>query len=288
MDLTLVIVVQVLYGVASLALAGLGLAIIFGMMRVINFAHGELMMIGGYSVVVATRSGVNVWVAMLIVAPIVSGIVGLVFERILIRFLYGRMIDTLIATWGLSLFLIGICTTIFGNVTTGVKAPLGNFSVGPYNISDYTVVIVLITIVLYLLVFATFRGTRLGLVARATLSNPGQASALGISPPKVYMLTFSIGAALTGLAGGLLAPMNIVMPTIGIAYIGKAFITVISGGTAAIVGTATASSIFGTLSQLVTFKTTPVLGQVALLIAAIILLRILPRGITDRFFRRTI
>ena len=111
---------------------------------------------------------------------------------------------------------------------------------------------------------------------------------LGISPPKVYMVTFSIGAALTGLAGALLAPMNIVMPTIGVAYIGKAFITVISGGTAAVVGTATASTIFGSISQLVTFQTTPILGQVALLVVAIILLRILPGGITGRFFRRAI
>ena len=286
MDLALVVVIQILYGIASLALTGLGLAIIFGMMRVINFAHGEFMMIGGYAVVLATRSGINIWLAILVVAPIVTGLLGLLFERILIRFLYGRMIDTLIATWGLSLFLVGVATIIFGNVTTGVKAPLGFFTIGSYNISDYTIVIIIITIVIYLSAFAVFRRTKFGLIARATLSNAEQASALGISTPKVYMMTFGIGTALTGLAGALLAPMNIILPTIGVAYIGKAFITVISGGSAAIVGTATASTLFGTLAQLVTFQTTPVLGQVAMLVAAIILLRVLPQGITGRFFRR--
>jgi branched-subunit amino acid ABC-type transport system permease component len=286
MDLSFVIVIQVLYGVTSLALMGLGLAVIFGMMRVINFAHGEFMMIGGYVILVATRNGINIWFAMLVLAPIVTGLIGLIFERILIRFLYGPMIHTLIATWGLSLFLIGVATIIFGNVTAGVKAPLGFFSVGPYNIADYTLVIIVITLVVYVLAFVLFRYTKFGLIARATLSNPEQAAALGVSTPKVYMATFGIGSALTGMAGALLAPMNIISPTIGAAYIGKVFITVISGGTAAIVGTATASSIFGTLAQLVTFETTPVLGQVALLVAAIILLRVLPQGITGRFFRR--
>jgi branched-subunit amino acid ABC-type transport system permease component len=286
MDLGLVVVIQILYGIASLALIGIGLAVIFGMMRVINFAHGEFMMIGGYAVLLATRSGLNIWLAMFVVAPVVTGLLGLVSERLLIRFLYGRMIDTLIATWGLSLFLIGVATIIFGNVTTGVKAPLGFFAIGSYNVSDYTVVIIVITIALYFLAFALFRGTRFGLIARATLSNPEQAAALGIKTPKVYMMTFAIGTALTGLAGGLLAPMNIILPTIGVAYIGKAFITVISGGTAAIVGTATASIIFGALAQLVTFQSTPVLGQVAMLMAAIVLLRVLPQGITGRFFQR--
>ena len=120
MDLIGIQIVQVLSGIATLALMGAGLAVIFGMMRVINFAHGEFMMLGGYVVIVCTEQfGINLWVAMLIIAPIFVGLVGLVFERILIRFLYGRMIDTLIATWGLSLFLIGVITWIFGNVTKG-------------------------------------------------------------------------------------------------------------------------------------------------------------------------
>ena len=288
MDLIGIQIVQVLSGIATLALMGAGLAVIFGMMRVINFAHGEFMMLGGYVVIVCTEQfGINLWVAMLIIAPIFVGLVGLVFERILIRFLYGRMIDTLIATWGLSLFLIGVITWIFGNVTKGVQTPLGSYSFGDYSEKTYTLVMIAFTIIIYLAIFIVLRRTKLGLIARGTMQNPNQASCLGISPPRVYMITFAIGAALTGLAGAILAPLNTVIPTIGVSYVAQAFITVITGGAAAFTGTALASGVFGTVRQIISFEWTPILGQVFLLITAVILLRIFPTGITGRFFRRS-
>jgi urea transport system permease protein len=101
----------------------------------------------------------------------------------------------------------------------------------------------------------------------------------------VYATTFGVGAALTGLAGGLLAPISGVLPTVGAAYVAKAFITVISGGTAILAGTATASSLFGSVNQLLTYFTTPVIGEAGLLAAAILLLRVLPHGITGKLFR---
>jgi urea transport system permease protein len=104
LDFFIAVLLQVIYGIANLALIGLGLAIIFGMMRVINLAHGEFLMLGGYTVVVATNWGVDIWVAMLVLAPLVVGIIGIIIERVLIRFLYGRTVDTLLATWGLSLW----------------------------------------------------------------------------------------------------------------------------------------------------------------------------------------
>src|SRR5512139_363323 len=108
------------------------------MMRVINLAHGEFLMLGGYTVVVATNNGVNIWIAMLILAPLVVGIIGVVVERLLIRWLYGRMIDTLLATWGLSLLLIGIVTWIFGASTeTTISPPLGAVQIGAYSVSGY-------------------------------------------------------------------------------------------------------------------------------------------------------
>ncbi len=100
MDLVIALALQIVYGIASLVLISLGLAIIFGMMRVINLAHGEFLMLGGYTVVISTNPGVNIWFAMLVLAPLVVGIIGVLVERLLIQFLYGRMVDTLLATWG--------------------------------------------------------------------------------------------------------------------------------------------------------------------------------------------
>jgi len=117
MDLYAALALEIIYGITNLVLISLGLAIIFGMMRVINLAHGEFLMLGGYTVVIATNHGVNIWLAMFILAPLVVGLIGLIVERLLMRFLYGRVIDTLLATWGLSLLAIGLVTTIFGAQT---------------------------------------------------------------------------------------------------------------------------------------------------------------------------
>jgi branched-chain amino acid transport system permease protein len=288
MDLAAVLTIEILNGVASLALISVGLAIIFGMMRVINLAHGEFLMLGGYAAIVATNNGVNIWVSMLIVAPIVVGIIGVIAERTIIRFLYGRMIDTLLATWGLSLFFIGLVTTVFGNTVAGIRAPLGSVAIGRYSISVYRLVLVAIAAALVGVIFVVLRRTRLGLIARGTMENPDMAAALGVSPPRVYATTFGIGAALTGLAGGLLAPISGILPTVGVAYVAKAFITVISGGTAILAGTVSAAAAFGTINQLLTYFTTPVIGEAGLLAAAILLLRLLPQGITGKFFRRSL
>ena len=274
MDTAALLIIEVLNGIASLALACAGLAIIFGMMRVINFAHGEFMMLGAYTTVVCTKTlGINIWLSMLIVSPIVVGIIGIIVERTFIRFFYGRMIDTLIATWGLSLLLIGIVTAIFGNIIEGVSAPMGSFEVGIYSVAQYRMVLIGIVFLLFVLIFLVLTRTRLGLIARGTMQNPAQASVLGISPQRVYMVTFAVGAGLTGLAGGLLAPISQVIPTAGAAYVAQTFITVITGGTGAVTGTLVASGVFGTVRQLLSYEFTPVLGGVGLLIVAVVLLR---------------
>jgi branched-chain amino acid transport system permease protein len=285
MDLVAVLTLEILNGIATLVLISVGLAIIFGMMRVINLAHGEFLMLGGYAAIVATNHGVNIWVAMLVVAPIVVGIIGVIAERLIIRVLYGRMIDTLLATWGLSLFFIGIVTTIFGNTVAGIGAPLGSLGIGRYSMSVYRLVLVGIAAVMLVAIFVVLRRTTLGLIARATMEKADMAAALGVSPPRVYAMTFGIGAAVTGLAGGLLAPISGVLPTVGAAYVAKAFITVISGGTAIVAGTAAASGLFGSVNQALTYFTTPVIGEAGLLVAAILLLRVLPHGITGKLFR---
>jgi branched-chain amino acid transport system permease protein len=289
LDQVIAIGLQLIYGIANLALISLGLAIIFGMMRVINLAHGEFLMLGGYTVVVATNNGVNIWIAMLILAPLVVGIIGVIVERLLIRWLYGRMVDTLLATWGLSLLLVGIVTSVFGaQTTTTISPPIGAIPIGGYTISGYDLFLIFVTAVLLLAVYATLKLTKLGLLARGKMQNSQMASSLGVSTSRIYMITFGLGAAVSGLAGGLLAPVTGVLPTMGATYIAKAFITVISGGASILAGTAAGSILLGGINGIVTFLTGPTIGEVALLVAAIILLRLMPTGITGRYFRKSL
>ncbi len=288
MDLVGLLGFNVLESIASLILLALGLGVIFGLMRIINLAHGEFLMLGAYATVLSTNAGLNIWVAILVVSPLFVGLVGLIVERCFIRFLYGRMIDTMLATWGLSLFLIGLTTTIFGNTVKGVSAPLGGFQIGRYQTSVYGLLVIGIAILALAVMWLGLRLTKFGLIVRATMQNPQMASALGVAPNRIYMTTFGIGAALTGLAGGVLAPISGVSPVMGAAYVAKAFITVIGGGVAIVTGTAIASALFGFINQIAAFATTPVFGEVALLFSAIVMIRVLPQGITGRFFRRSI
>ena len=285
MDFFAIVVIQVLYGIASLVIISAGLAVIFGMMKVINLAHGEFMMLGAYATLGALKLGINLWVAIFVAAPLAVGLIGVVLERLVIRRLYGRLVDTMLATWGLSLLLVGIVTSLIGNTTAGISTPLGNLRIGAYSISVYTLLIISVAIVLGIVIRTVRLKTQLGLIARGTMQNPAMADALGISPSRVYMITFGVGAALSGLAGGVLAPLTGVVPTMGGAFIAKAFITVIGGGPAILAGLVGASTFFGAINQIAAFLSTPVFGEVALLVAAIVMLRLLPFGITGRFFK---
>lgn len=285
MDYAGVVTLEILYMIAFLALTSAGLAVVFGMMRVINLAHGEFVMLGGYATIACYNNGINIYFAMLVVAPAVVGLVGLIVERVIIRFLYGRMIDTMLATWGLSLLLIGIVTLIFGNTPVSVPAPVSGYQLGEYQMGGYNLFIILVTVALVIAMWAVLKFTRAGLIARGAMQGADVVSSLGYDPRKVYMYTFTAGAALSGLAGGVLAPLTGLLPSSGGAYIAKAFITVITGGAAVISGTLSASLIFGTINQLVSFAAHPVIGEIAMLALAIVLLRLMPKGITGRFFR---
>ena len=285
MDLTVVILVEMLYAVASLILISAGLAVVFGMMKVINLAHGEFMMMGGYATIVAVNIGVNIFLAMLIIAPIVVGLIGLVVERLVIRHLYGRLVDTMLATWGLSLFFIGLATMIFGNTTTGISTPIPGFAIGNYQINGYNFFIIVVAILLLIAMLTILKSTRAGLIARGTMQRSDMAAALGYSPDRIYMATFFCGSALSGLAGAVLAPLVGLVPTSGGAYIAKAFITVIAGGPSLIAGLFSSAGFFGVVNQIFTFAISPVIGEVALLVAAVVLLRLLPQGITGKFFK---
>lgn len=283
MDQIMIMGYTVIYSVALLTLISLGLALIFGMMGVINFAHGEFLMLGGYAAVMASHAGMNIWLAMLVVAPLSVAVIGALAERILIRRLYGNVVMTMLATWGLSLFLIGLITTIFGTATTGVSAPLGKISFGIYSIGVYQLAIVGLTVSMVLGLLYVLHRTTFGLVMRATMRNRETAASIGIDPRRTYAMTFMLGAAISGLAGGLLAPLSGVIPTIGAAYIARAFVTVVAGGPALVSGVVATAGLLGPIEAVLSYLASPVVGQASLLLAAIVLLRVFPKGLSARW-----
>lgn len=283
-----VFLLDLLYSVSVLVLISTGLGIIFGMMRVINLAHGEFLVLGGYAAISAHSLGLNIWLSMLVVAPLTVGLFGVVVEWLIIRTLYGRLINTMLATWGLSLVMIGGLTMIFGNTTTGIAVPVGGFGIGDYQVSGYTVLLIVLAALQVWGIWLVLSHTRFGLIARATMQNAGISAAFGVDSVRVYRITFACGSALAGLAGGVLAPLVGLTPGSGANYIAKSFITVISGGTSVVSGLVASAGLFGTVSQIFTAIATPIAGELALLAVAIVLLRILPSGISGRYFRNRI
>ena len=169
MDYAAIVILEILYMIAFLALISAGLAIVFGMMRVINLAHGEFVMLGGYATIAASKAGINIYFAMLVIAPLVVGAIGLIVERVIVRFLYGRMIDTMLATWGLSLLLVGLVTLIFGNTAVSVPAPIPGYQVGRYQMGGYNLFVIAVAALLMLGMWLVLRYTRVGLIARGAI-----------------------------------------------------------------------------------------------------------------------
>lgn len=279
MDQFAVTLIGVLFAISTLVLLALGLAIIFGMMGVLNLAQGEFLMLGAYTVLVASAHGLSLWLGILL-APIVVGTLGVLFERSIIRFLYGRPLDTMLATWGLSLALVGVVTLVMGPTTQGIATPLGSRVIGFYSISLYRLVVIAVAVGALAGTYLLLRYTRAGLIARATMQSPRLVAASGIEPSLVYMATFGAGAALAGLAGAMMAPLTGVVPNLGLAFIAKIFITVMVGGPTVLLGTTASAGILGLAESTVSYLSTPIYGQVAMLVLALVLLRLLPNGIS--------
>jgi branched-chain amino acid transport system permease protein len=214
------------------------------------------------------------------IAPVLVGMVGLLLERCVIRFLYGRILDTMLATWGLSLVIIGAINLVLGPTTQGIATPLGFVSLGRYSMSLYQLFVIAVALGAFGGTYLLFRHTKFGLLARATMQKPRMVAAAGVDPSLVYMGTFGFGAALAGLAGAVMAPMTGVVPTLGLTFIAKIFITVIVGGPLIFLGTACASSLLGTVETVISFLSSPIFGEVALLAVAIVVIRVLPEGIS--------
>ncbi|MBS7537992.1 ABC transporter permease subunit [Ancylobacter lacus] len=269
---------------AFLVLSACGLAVIFGMMGVINLAHGEFIMCGAYVTVSATHAGLPLPLSIALGA-LVSGLVGVLVERVVIRHLYTRPLDTIVATWGLSLIATQGTLILLGSTLAGVGTPFGSFQVGGYSYSVYRLVLFGAAVAVLVGLYVLFNATRFGVMARATIQVPHMAAALGVDTRLVYSLTFALGAGLAGLAGGLYAPTMTLVPTMGTTFIMEAFVTVVVGGADVFLGTAPAAAVLAVVKATMTSLYGQLFGQIGLLLAVIIVIRVLPRGISGFLLR---
>jgi len=225
---------------AFLVLAAAGLAIIFGMMGIINMAHGEFITCGIYVTVIGVQHGLPLPLAQLLGA-LTAGVIGVLLERTIIYRLYDRPLDSILATWGISLIVTQGMLLTLGSSWSGIGTPEGSFSVGAFTYSTYRLVLFVAAVVTMIGLYLLFMKSSFGVRARATMQNAAMARALGVRTPRVYAMSFGIGAALAGLCGALYAPTMTLIPTMGITFIVEAFVTVVVGGSNVLLGTVPAA-----------------------------------------------
>ena len=269
---------------AFLVLCASGLAIIFGMMGVINLAHGEFIMAGAYTTVTVAKLGLPLPFAIACGA-LLAGLIGVLLERLVIRHLYGRPLDTIVATWGISLIASQGTLILLGPSLSDISTPLGSVQIGDLSYSIYRFVLMASAVAILGALYLLFNVTRFGVLARATIQVPHMAEALGVDTRLIYSLTFGIGAALAGATGGLYAPTMTLVPTMGSQFITEAFVTVVTGGGDVFLGTAPAGVILGFIRTAMTTWEGQLAGQIGLLVAVIVVIRVLPRGISGLILR---
>jgi len=289
---------QFLDSFAFIVLAAAGLAIIFGIMGVINLAHGEFILVGAYATTLAATSlGLPLPVAMA-VGVLVTAAFGLVVERTIISGaipnaisqrtvgrdvvdpLYDRLADSMVATFGLSLIMVQGARIVFGNSIDQIATPLGELAYGAFSYSTYRVVLSAVSIAILLLTYYVFTRTDYGMRARATIQDEETARALGVDTERTYMTTFAIGSGLAGLTGALFAPIVSMQPTLGSQFLVEAFVAVVVGGPSVVLGTALSGTVLGAVNATFSNLYGTFFGRIALLVTAILALRFLPEGIT--------
>ncbi|MGJ7556197.1 ABC transporter permease subunit [Variovorax sp. RB2P76] len=271
---------------AFLILSAAGLAIVFGMMGVINMAHGEFIMCGAYVTVGLAHAGFPLPLAQLC-GTLAAGLIGVAVEWSLVRKLYKRPLDSLLATWGLSLIVTQGMLLVFGSTLTGVGTPEGSFVVGDYTFSVYRMVLFAAAVAVLGGIYFIFMRTRFGVHARATMQNASIAQATGVRVGRVYALSFGIGAALAGLCGALYAPTMTLIPTMGAAFLVEAFVTVVVGGANVLLGTAPAGILLAVIRTGLNGWGGQIVGQIGMLLAVIVVIRILPEGVSGWLARKT-
>ena len=262
---------------AILFIVAVGLLAIFGVLKIINFAHGAWLTIGGYCAVVAAKLGLNPWVALPL-AFMVGGLLGGVAELFIIRPLYRRPLDAILATWGLGIVIGQLITLVFGRDVQLTPSLLsGTVPVLGVDYSVYRLFTLVAALVIGAAFALTIEGTRLGLSARAVIMNETLARGLGIDTDRVRLATFMIGAGLAALAGVLLTPLTSVDPNMGVAWLIGAFMLVMVADTS-YAALAAACLVFGGVQVLVSTFVSPVLGSISVAVLAALVLRISPRG----------
>jgi len=276
------VVVQFLNAVsfaAILVLVSLGLAVIFGMLGVVNLAHGEFFMLGAYCVSTALMAGLPAWTGILF-APLVVGLLGMGVERSIIRPLYRRPLDTLLATWGLSIVIRQVVRLIYGSgqmpsasIVTGSSSVLG------VEYPTYRLCIILVTALVVALTFVLYFRTTLGLRIRLVMGDRRMAAALGINTHSTDMWAFGIASALVGLAGAIMSPLVVINAEMGLEFLTRAFIVVIVGGIGHLYGVVAGGAAIGGTEAVISYFMRPVVAQALVVILAIIVIRFRPQGI---------
>jgi urea transport system permease protein len=275
-----------------LLLAAIGLAITFGVMGVINMAHGEMIMLGAYSAYVVQEvfraylppSWINAYLLVAIpVGFVVAGAFGVAIERTVIRFLYGRPLETLLSTWGISLILQQLVRTIFGSPNKEVANPswmTGGFDVvGGFFVTWNRLYIIVFCFAVLGAIALILRRTAFGLHMRAVTQNRDMASAMGIATARIDALTFGLGSGIAGMAGVALSQIGNVSPNLGTIYIVDSFMVVVFGGVGNLLGTLVGAMTLGVVNKLLEPFAGAVLGKVAVLVFIILFIQKRPRGL---------
>ncbi len=262
---------------AILYVVALGLLLIFGVMKIINFAHGAFLTVGGYSAVVTTGLGLDPWLSLPLAAA-AGVLLGMVVERLIVRPLYDRPLDAILATWGLGIILGQVITLVFGREVQFAGSPVqGTTEILGAPYSQYRLLLVGLALALGFAVAGVLQGTRLGLTTRAVIANEDLARGLGINSGMVRFATFSLGSGLACLAGALITPLSSVDPNMGVPWLVNAFMLVILAG-ASLLSLMAATVLLGGAQVLVSAYGNPVLGGLTIAVLAAVILRIRPQG----------
>jgi branched-chain amino acid transport system permease protein len=262
---------------ALLFIISSGLLIVFGVMKIINFAHAAFVTVGGYAALVGSRLGLP-WALVLPLAFATGAVCGAVTEATIVRWLYQRPLDAILATWGLGIVIGQIITLIFGREVQFVQAPItGTVGLLGVDYSAYRIVMIAAAIIVAVVFTALLSGTRLGLTTRAVIMNEMLAQGLGVDSSRVRLVTFAIGSGLAALSGALITPLSSVDPNMGLPWLISAFMLVmVSGGS--LFALAASCVVLGGIQVIVSTFVNPILGGLAIAICAAIVLRIRPEG----------